>query len=125
MDLFLVTTHGPKTRLISQQPALLIRPATKSSLVDVGYYNPPPLKDPDNPFNTTRQPMRQALISNVTARPNLLDIVRFEPYRPHRFVLGDHVWPQNAYDKLATSTTKKSQPPNPHPPIWDITIHPL
>jgi len=27
---------------------------------------------------------------NVTARPNLLDIVHFEPYRPHGFVLGDH-----------------------------------
>jgi hypothetical protein len=37
-DLFLVTTHGPKMRLTSQQPALLIRSATKSSPVDVGYY---------------------------------------------------------------------------------------
>jgi len=37
-DLFLVTTHGPKTRLTSQQPAPLIRSATKFSPPDVGYY---------------------------------------------------------------------------------------
>jgi len=38
MDLFLVTTHGLKTCLTSQQPTLLIRPATKSSLTDIEYY---------------------------------------------------------------------------------------
>jgi hypothetical protein len=43
-DLFLVTAHSPKTRLTSQQPALLIRPATNSSPVDVGYYINTPIK---------------------------------------------------------------------------------
>jgi hypothetical protein len=28
---------------------------------------------------------------NVTARLNLPDIVRFGPYHPHRFVLGNHI----------------------------------
>jgi len=45
---------------------------------------------------------------SVTARPNLPDIVRFEPYRPYGFVLGDHTRPQNASDKLATNTTNKA-----------------
>ena len=43
--------------------------------------------------------------SNVTAWPNLPDIVRFGPYHPHGFVLGYHTWPQNASDKSWTSTT--------------------
>ena len=43
-DLFLVTTHGPKTHLTRQQSALLIRPTFKSSPVDVRYYNSPPLR---------------------------------------------------------------------------------
>jgi len=30
--------HDLKTRLTSQQPALLTKPATKSSPADVGYY---------------------------------------------------------------------------------------
>jgi hypothetical protein len=38
MDLFLMTTHSPKTCLTSQQPTLLIRPTTKSSLADIEYY---------------------------------------------------------------------------------------
>jgi hypothetical protein len=51
-------------------------------------------------------------ILSVTARPNLLYIVRFGPYRPHGFVPGDasphlSLTPQNAYDKLATSTFNK------------------
>jgi hypothetical protein len=52
-------------------------------------------------------------IDNVTARPNLPYIVRFGPYRPHGFVPGDasphlSLMPQNAYDKLATSTLNKA-----------------
>jgi hypothetical protein len=35
-----------------------------------------PLKELDDPVSTTRQPMRSALIPNVTARPNLPYIVR-------------------------------------------------
>jgi len=27
---------------------------------------------------------------NVTAQPSLPDIIRFWPYHPHGFVLGDH-----------------------------------
>jgi hypothetical protein len=42
--LFLVTTHGPKTHLTSQQPALLVRPVTKSLPTDVRYYNSPLLR---------------------------------------------------------------------------------
>ena len=38
-DSLLVTTHGPKTRLTSHEPALLIMPATKSLPTEVGYYN--------------------------------------------------------------------------------------
>jgi hypothetical protein len=67
-----------------------------------------PLKEHDDSVGKTRQPVRSALIPNVTAWPNLLDIVCFGPYRPHRFVLGDHAWPQNTSDKLATSTTNKT-----------------
>jgi len=37
-DLFLAVTHGPKTRLTSHQPALLIRPTTNSSPADMRYY---------------------------------------------------------------------------------------
>jgi hypothetical protein len=37
-DLFLVIMHDLKTRLTSQQPALLTKPATKSSPADMGYY---------------------------------------------------------------------------------------
>jgi hypothetical protein len=44
---------------------------------------------------------------SVTVRHNLPDIVRFGPYRPHEFVLGDHAWSQNASDKLATNTINK------------------
>jgi hypothetical protein len=41
MDLFLMTTRSPKTCPTSQQPTVLIRPTTKSSPTDVGYYNSP------------------------------------------------------------------------------------
>jgi hypothetical protein len=44
----------------------------------------------------------------VTARPNLPDIVRFGLYHSHGFVLGDHAWLQNAFDKLATSIINKA-----------------
>ena len=45
----------------------------------------------------------------VTARLNMLYIVRFVPYHPHGFVLGDaspllSLTPQNTYNMLATST---------------------
>ena len=43
-------------------------------------------KEPEDPVGTTGQPVRSALIPNVTARPNLPYIVRFGPYRPHGFV---------------------------------------
>ena len=72
-----------------------------------------PLKEPDNPVGTTGQPVRSALIPNVTAWPNLPYIVRFGPHRPHGFVPGDaspllSPTPQNTYNKLATSTTYKA-----------------
>jgi len=37
-DLFLATMYGSKTRLTIQQPTILLRPVTKSSLVNVEYY---------------------------------------------------------------------------------------
>jgi hypothetical protein len=48
----------------------------------------------------------------VTARPNMSYIVRFGPYRPHSFVLGDaslllSLASQNAYNMLATNITNK------------------
>ena len=72
-----------------------------------------PLKEPDDPVGTTRQPVRLALIPNVTARPNLPYIVRLGPYRPHSFVPGDaspllSLTPQNTFDKLATNTLNKA-----------------
>ena len=72
-----------------------------------------PFKEPDDPVGTTGQPVRSALIPNVTARPNLPYIVRFGPYRPHGFVPGDassllNLTPQNAYDKLTTNTLNKT-----------------
>jgi len=71
-----------------------------------------PLKEPNDPVDTTGQLVRSALILNVTARPNMLYIVRFGPYYPHGFVPGDaspllSLTPQNAYNMLATSTTNK------------------
>jgi len=71
-----------------------------------------PLKEPEDPVGTTGQPVRSALILNVTARPNLPYIVRFGFYRPHGFVPGDasplmSLTPQNAYDKLTTNTLNK------------------
>jgi hypothetical protein len=105
-DSFLVTTHNPKTRLTSHEPALLIMSATKSLLADVWYYNSPRLRT-RWPVGTTGQPVRPVLIPNVTTRPNLLDIVCLGPYRPHIFVLGDHTWPQNASEKSTTSNTNK------------------
>ena len=61
-----------------------------------------PFKEPDNPVDTTEQLVRSALIPNVTARPSMLYIVRFGPYHPHGFVLGDtspllSLTPQNTY----------------------------
>jgi hypothetical protein len=72
-----------------------------------------PLKEPDDPVGTTGQPVRSALIPNITARPNLPYIIRFGPYCPHGFVPGDAspllgLTPQNVYDKLATSTLNKA-----------------
>ena len=98
----LYRTHGfvssdasPLLSLTSQNafnmlaPTLLIRPATQPSPPDVGSYNPPSLRSPTTPFGTTGQLVRSALIPNVTAQPNMLNIVRFGPYRPHVFVPGD------------------------------------
>jgi len=50
---------------------------------------------------------------SVTAQPNLSYIVRFGPYRHHGFIPSDaspllSLTPQNAYDKLATSTLNKA-----------------
>jgi hypothetical protein len=103
-DLFLMTTHDPKTHLTSQQPALLIRPASRCGLLQFIH-----LMEPNDLINTTGQPVRSALILNVTAWPNQPDIIRFGSYRPHEFVLGDHAWPQNASDKSITNTTNKAR----------------
>jgi hypothetical protein len=51
--------------------------------------------------------------SCVTARPNMLYIVRLGPYRPHGLVPGDvssllSLTSQNAYNMLATNTTNKA-----------------
>jgi hypothetical protein len=72
-----------------------------------------PLKELDDPIGTTGQPVRSALIPNVTARPNMPYIVRFGPYRPHDFVLGDvspllSLTPQNTYNMLTTNTNNKA-----------------
>jgi len=72
-----------------------------------------PLKEPDDPVGTTGQPVRSALIPNVTTWANMLYIVCFGPYRPHGFVPGDaspllSLTPQNTYNMLATSTTNKA-----------------
>jgi hypothetical protein len=72
-----------------------------------------PLKKSDDPVGTTIQPVRLAPIPNVTARPNLLFIILFGPYRPHGFIHGGaspflSLTPQNAYDKSATSTLNKA-----------------
>ena len=78
-----------------------------------GIFQSTPLKESNDPVGTIGQPVRSALIPNVTAWPNLSYIVRFGPYRPHSFVPGDasphlSLMPQNAYDKLATSTLNKA-----------------
>ena len=78
-----------------------------------GIWQPIHLKEPDDPVGTTGQPARSALISNITARPNLLYIVRFGPYYPHGFVPDDaslflSLTSQNTYDKLITNTLNKN-----------------
>jgi hypothetical protein len=50
---------------------------------------------------------------SVIVRPNLLYIIRFGPYRPYGFVLGDtspllSLMPQNTNNRSATSTTHKA-----------------
>jgi len=72
-----------------------------------------PLQEPNDPVGITGQPVRSALIPNITVQLNLPYIVRFGPYHPHDFVPGDaspylSLTPQNAYDKLATSTLNKA-----------------
>jgi hypothetical protein len=57
-DLFLAIMYDPKTRLSSQGEYTHIRPSPKSTLVDVGYHNPSPLR-------TSR-----ALISNYNTAPH-------------------------------------------------------
>ena len=52
------------------------------------------------------------MTQDVTARFNMLYIVRFGPYHPHGFVPGDaspllSLMPQNAYNMLAISTINK------------------
>jgi hypothetical protein len=111
MILFFVTrayfwAWRPKTRMTSQQSALLIKPVTTLLSVDVRYYNPSSLR------STTGQPVRSALIPNVIARPNLPYIVRFGSYRLHGFVPGDtssllSLTLQNTYDKLVTGILNK------------------
>jgi len=64
-------------------------------------------KESDNLVGITGRSVRQALVPNVTAQPSPLDIVCSGPYRPHGFVFDDHTWPQNASNKLATSTTNE------------------
>ena len=64
-----------------------------------------PLKKPDDPVSTTGQPVRSALIPNVTTQPNMLYIVHFGSYRPHGFVSGDvssllSLTPQNTYSSI-------------------------
>ena len=64
-----------------------------------------PLKEPDDPVGTTRQPVRSALRPNVTTRPNMLYIVHFGSYHPHGFVSGDaspllSLMPQNTYSSM-------------------------
>jgi hypothetical protein len=80
------------------------------------------LKEPDDPVGTTGQLVRSALIPNVTARPNMLYIVRFGPYRPHGFVPGDvssllSLTPQNAYNMLASALLIR---PATHPSPADV-----
>jgi len=72
-----------------------------------------PFKEPDDPVGTIKQLVKLVLIPNVTAWPNMLYIVRFGPYYPHGFVLGDaspllSLTPQNTYNMLATNTTNKA-----------------
>jgi len=45
--------------------------------------------------------------SDVTAQPNLADIVRFGSYCPHGFVLDDHTWLQNTSNKSTISIINK------------------
>jgi hypothetical protein len=55
IDLFLVATHGPKMHLTSQGEQAHIKLSPKSSLVDVGYYNPKILNHDPKPFLKTNK----------------------------------------------------------------------
>ena len=64
----------------------------------------------------------RALIPTITARPNMLNIVSFGPYRPHGFVPGDaspllSLTPQNAFNMLAPALLIR---PATHPSPADV-----
>ena len=64
--------------------------------------------EPDDLIGTTGYPVRLAPIPNITARPNLANIIGFGPYRHHEFVFRSHTWPQNVSDKSTTTSTNKA-----------------
>ena len=107
-DLFLVTTHNPKMRSNKLAICTTNKVCYQLFIRQCEILQSTPLKELDNPIGTTGQPVRPALIPNITVWLNLPDIVRFRPYCPRGFVFGDNAWPKNASNKLTINTTNKA-----------------
>jgi hypothetical protein len=88
-DLFLAATHGSKTRITSQGEHAYIRPSPKSSPVDVGYYNPPPLRSP----TTSLAPSDSQWAGLYTNLKHLTLLARYCP-----------LWPMGLTDLFLTAT---------------------
>jgi hypothetical protein len=87
------TTRLPTLTVLNAYNMLAISATNKANYQSLtrrcGILQSTPFKEPIDPVSTTEQPVRSALIPNVTTRLNMLYIVHFGSYRPHGFVSGD------------------------------------
>jgi len=75
---------------------------------DVGYHNPPTLRRAVLGSDTKCNGLAQHAVYCPLWVSQSTHFQGFYPGPPHGFVLGNHAWPQNAYNMLATSTTNKA-----------------
>jgi len=107
------TTRLPTLMILNAYNMLATSTTNKASYQTItrwcGILQSTPFKEPDDPIDTTGQPVRSALIPNVTTRPNMLYIVHFGSYNPHDFVSGDaspllSLTPQNTHSSVVGPT---------------------
>jgi hypothetical protein len=75
---------------------------------DVGYHNPPTLRQAVLGSDTKCNGLAQHAVYCPLWVSQSTHFQGFYPGPPHGFVLGNHAWPQNTYNMLATSTTNKA-----------------